>query len=103
MPGPWLEHPDAPIPVKKSIIGIASILLGLMMGGIAVLSWRLLGRRINDPHWIEKVWDIKMLSNIPHSKKQHSQSKQFRQNKIKNLNYFTNFHLKRMYYSDFLQ
>jgi uncharacterized protein involved in exopolysaccharide biosynthesis len=35
------SKPDSPIPVKKSIIGISSLLMGLILGSIVVVVWRL--------------------------------------------------------------
>ncbi len=77
--------PDMPLPVRMTVVGIASLLIGLVVGSIFVLSWRIFVRHIDDPHWIEKVWNIKMLASVPYSKKQHGQTKQFKSNIIKNL------------------
>jgi tyrosine-protein kinase Etk/Wzc len=68
--------PDMPIPVKRSIIGISSLLIGLMLGCLLVLIWKIFSRRIDDPNWIEKIWNIKNHAVIPYSRVQafHSSS-----------------------------
>lgn len=62
--------PDEPIrPMKILIISIA-LILGLILGVVAVFIRRLLSHGIEDPHLIEKQLNIPVYATIPHSRKQ---------------------------------
>lgn len=63
--------PSLSMPLKLSIIAFFSLLLGLILGCIGLIAWQIFNRRINDPHWSERVWNIKNLAIIPYSHNQN--------------------------------
>lgn len=67
--------PEMPIIIRPSIIGIASLMIGLILGCMLVLGFKIISRRIDDPNWIEKAWHIKNLAVVPHSKQQKKMMK----------------------------
>lgn len=57
-------------PIKLTMVGIFSAFIGLILGCLAVLSWRIYTQRIDDPRWTERTWNIKNLAIVPYSKEQ---------------------------------
>lgn len=62
--------PEIMAPLKYSIVGIFSLTIGLLLGCLYVITVRIIHRRVNDPHWIEKTSHIKTIITIPYSKQQ---------------------------------
>ncbi len=77
------QIPDEPMPAHSLLILLASLLLGLIIGSLIVLSFHLLGGRISDPYWSEKELGIHTLAIIPFSKEQAKGKKNFDAKKIK--------------------
>lgn len=68
------QQPDIPLPSKKRIIYIASILLGLLLSALTIYGSKLLFPRIEDPNWSERRFDIPNLAIIPYSEEQYSKT-----------------------------
>ncbi|TAL59043.1 MAG: polysaccharide biosynthesis tyrosine autokinase, partial [Legionella sp.] len=64
--------PDEPLPSKKKLIYLGSILLGLIFSFMLIFVRKLLFIRITDPHWTEHHFNIMNLAIIPYSKEQHN-------------------------------
>lgn len=57
--------PDLPIPVRLVVIGAASFIIGIILGCLLVISWKIISRHVDDPNWVEKILDLKNLVEIP--------------------------------------
>ena len=66
--------PDVLAPIKMSIVGLFSFVIGMILASLGILSWRIFTRRIDDPNWTERIWNIKNLAVIPYSKIQANNS-----------------------------
>lgn len=77
--------PDMPLPIKLTIIGFASLSIGLILGCLGVLVWQMFRRRISDPHWVERNFNLKNLIILPYSKRQASNSSRLKSGNNKNL------------------
>lgn len=62
--------PNMPIPVKKSAIYFASIILGLIGFMFFAFGRRLLFSKIDDPHWMERTIGVPTLAILPFCKEQ---------------------------------
>lgn len=58
--------PDLPLPIKLKVIGLGSLVLGLLLGCFFVLAWNIFTRRIQDPRWLENVLGIQNLVTVPY-------------------------------------
>lgn len=56
--------------MKPTVIGFFGLFVGLILGCMGVLGWRILIQRIDDPNWTEHIWNINNLAIIPYSKEQ---------------------------------
>lgn len=62
--------PDAPLPGKRPMIYMGSILLGLMLSVMIIAGRKLISPRVDDPHWGEKHFKLANLAIIPYCKEQ---------------------------------
>lgn len=60
--------PDRPLPSKKKLIYLGSIFFGFMLSAGLIFLRRLVFPRVQDPHWIERHFNIPNLATIPFSK-----------------------------------
>lgn len=66
----------SPLPVKKGVIYIVGILLGLILSFTIILARKFLSPRVDDPHWGEKHFEVPNLAVIPYSKEQFANTLQ---------------------------
>lgn len=62
------QMPETAQPEPISLLIAASLVLGLMLGCIAVFTRNVFSRRVNDPQWVEKKFSIPNLAVVPFSK-----------------------------------
>ena len=62
--------PDAPLPGKHAAIYLGSFFLGILCSLMVIFSRRLLSPRVDDPHWIERHYNLPSLAIIPYCKEQ---------------------------------
>ena len=62
--------PRFSLPMKRSLIYVASLLLGFMVSLMIIFSRKLLFPLVDDPHWSERHFDLINLAIIPYSKEQ---------------------------------
>ena len=77
----YAKLPDDPIPIKKGVIYLASLLLGLVVSTLVIIARTLLFARVDDPHWAERHFNMMNLAIIPYSKEQHDQTHSIGANK----------------------
>lgn len=66
----YAKMPDTPLPSKKIVIYLSSILLGLMISISWILGKRFLYFRVDDPHWVEDKFNLPNLATVIYSKEQ---------------------------------
>ena len=77
--------PDAPLPGKRAMIYMGSILLGLILSTMIIVGRKLLSPRVDDPHWGEKHFNLANLAIIPYCKEQTDNTLKFKQHNLKDL------------------
>lgn len=63
--------PESPLPTRKNILYLGSILFGLILSVIIIFARKLILPKIEDPRWIEQHFNITNLAIIPYSKEQN--------------------------------
>ncbi len=58
--------PDAPLPSKKPVICLASAMLGVLFACMMVFLRKLFWPKINDPHWVERRFNLPNLAIVPY-------------------------------------
>jgi tyrosine-protein kinase Etk/Wzc len=58
--------PDAPLPSKKAIVYLGGLMLGLLLGCTIVFVRKLLWPKIDDPHWLERRFNLPNLATVPY-------------------------------------
>lgn len=71
----FAKVPDASLPSKRNLMYIASLLMGFLLGSLFIFCRKLFFPRIEDPHWIERNFNIPNLAIIPFAQEQNSQIK----------------------------
>jgi tyrosine-protein kinase Etk/Wzc len=66
----YAQMPHQPLPQKRLLIYMASLILGLMISLVIIFVRKLLYPRVNDPQWSERHFDLINLAIIPYSKEQ---------------------------------
>lgn len=66
----YAKLPDGPLPTKKPLIYLESILLGFVLSAIIIFGRKMLYPKVIDPHWIEKQFNIANLAIVPYADEQ---------------------------------
>lgn len=66
----YAKLPNAPLPSKRGLIYLGSILLGLLISALIIFARKNFSPRIDDPHWSERKFNIVNLAIIPYCKEQ---------------------------------
>jgi len=77
--------PDGALPGKRSLIYLASIILGVVLSIIIITGRKLISPRVNDPHWGEKQFNIANLAIIPYCKEQTQNTLEFKNKSVQEL------------------
>ncbi len=68
------KTPDRIAPIKWNVVSIISLFTGFLLGCLLALGRKIVSRRLEDHHWIEKTWHIKNLAVVPHGKNESLES-----------------------------
>ena len=71
------QKPEMPLPKRLPLIGLVSLCMGLLLGGLVNLCWKILNRRIDDPEWTEHNLQIAHLITLPYIQEQTVNSKAY--------------------------
>lgn len=81
----YAKLPDAPLPGKRAMIYMGSILLGLMLSVMIIVGRKLISPRVNDPHWSERHFNLANLAIIPYCKEQTQNTAKFKDNTLQEM------------------
>lgn len=81
----YAQLPDAPLPVKRVIIWLSSVLIGFMISFVVVFGRKLFSPRVEDPHWSERHFNLPNLATVPYSKEQADNTGALQQHRLKHL------------------
>ncbi|OGV25872.1 MAG: hypothetical protein A3F18_02855 [Legionellales bacterium RIFCSPHIGHO2_12_FULL_37_14] len=60
--------PEAPLPIRKKAIYLASVLLGLILSAMVIFAKKLIFSKVEDPLWSERKFNISNLAIVPYSR-----------------------------------
>lgn len=75
----YAKMPTNPLPVKRGLIYVASAFLGLLFSGLIIFVRKNMSPLVEDPHWIERKFNIVNLAIIPYCKEQAINMVKFQQ------------------------
>ena len=75
--------PDNPLPSKRMLIYLASIVIGLVLSSIIIMLKRLIYPMIDDPIWCEKNFNLVNLAIIPYTQEQTDNHSAFKSRSLK--------------------
>jgi len=70
----YAQLPDAPLPAKRVVVWVSSLLCGFMFSFVVIFGRKLFSPRVEDPHWSERHFNIPNLATVPYSKEQADSS-----------------------------
>lgn len=77
--------PNQALPTHHRLIYGGSLLLGLALSFFIIFIRKLLSFHIDDPHWIERHYNLVNLAIIPYSKEQNLNSRKFKNHSVNHL------------------
>ena len=77
--------PDAPLPGKRAMIYLGSILFGLLLSAMIIVGRRLISPRVDDPHWGERHFNLANLAIIPYCKDQTQNTADFKEHLLQEM------------------
>ena len=66
----YAKAPDSPIPIYSSKIYFVCMMLGMLISVLIVWLRRIFSPKIDDPHWIERQFNLPNLAIVPYCKEQ---------------------------------
>lgn len=81
----FAKRPDAPLPAKKGLVYLSSMILGLMFSFLLILGRKLLYKKIDDPQWSERHFNIVNLAIVPFCKEQITNVTKFKNNQAQSI------------------
>jgi len=79
------QLPNQSLPNHHRLIYGGSLLLGLALSFLIIFIRKLLSFHIDDPHWIERHYNLINLAIIPYSKEQNLNSRKFKNHSVNHL------------------